>query len=106
MSIEYVLAIPFEKKDSMKTKYGIKWNALSKMWCAKNEADYIGLSKYHVVKVIVSYMHKDKFKEMGGQWNGVYNYVHRGLYKKHKDELDMMSSTEEPTLDYSSDETD
>lgn len=88
MSINYVLAVPYEQKDSMKLKYGIKWNAEHKMWCAKNEHDYTGLSKYHVVRVNVLFKNKDIFKQLGGQWNGTYNYVHKGLYKKNKEAFD------------------
>ena len=90
MSIEYSLAIPFDKKDEMKTRYGIKWNTEYKMWCAKNERDYNGLAKYHVVKVDVLYQNKEQFKLLGGQWNGKFNYVHKGLYNKHREELDSL----------------
>ena len=75
MSINYVLAIPFDKKEDMKVKYGIKWNKEHKMWCAKNERDYNGLVKYHVIRIDVVFKHNEKFKQLGGQWNGKYHYV-------------------------------
>jgi len=103
MSINYVLAIPFDKKDEMKLRYGIKWNTEHKMWCAKHERDYTGLSKYHVVKLNILFKNKDKFKHLGGQWNGTYNYVHKGLYNKIKTELELLEVDDE--VEYSDEDT-
>lgn len=90
MSIEHALAIPFNQKDDLKKKYSILWNKENKMWCAPNQHYYDGMSKYHVVVVKVSYNNNDRFKQLGGQWNGKYHYVNKGLYNKHANEFDAL----------------
>jgi len=105
MSINYLLAIPYEKKDEMKTRYGIKWNQEHKMWCAKNERDYNGLVKYHVIKVNILFKHNETFKKLGGQWNGTYHYVHKGLYNKLKNEIDLCTLDEDENVVYSDEDS-
>lgn len=95
MSLEHVLAIPFNQKDELKKKYSIIWNKENKMWCAPNQSYYDGMSKYHVVIVKVAYNNNDRFKQLGGQWNGKYHYVNKGLYNKHSNEFDKLQNNTE-----------
>ena len=95
MSLEHALAIPFDQKDALKKKYSIIWNKEIKMWCAPNQNYYDGMNKYHIVVVKVSYNNNDRFKQLGGQWNGKYHYVNKGLYNKHANEFDNLQNNTE-----------
>ena len=102
---DFILAIPYEKKDELKKKYGLLWNKNFKMWYAPNEERYNGLVKYHVVKLVVVYEKHIEFKALGGQWNGTYNYVNKGLYNKHREEFDSFANKSSEIYEYSDEDS-
>jgi hypothetical protein len=103
MSIEHAVAIPFNQKDELKKKYSIIWNKEHKMWCAPTQAHYNGMVKYHVVKVTVLFQNNERFKELGGQWNGKYHYVQKSLYNKYTNEFEALQT--EGELEFSDEDS-
>ena len=97
---QYVLSIPFAKKDMLKQTMRIRWNPDAKMWTAPSATAYDMMAKYHVVKLDVHFKHKDQCKVLGAQWNGRYWHVNSSAYKKNEEEfLSYMADSNEYDAD-------
>jgi hypothetical protein len=79
------LLIPYDKKDTMKTQYGLKWDSNRKLWyVGKDKYGFEDIIKYEIINLDVPYEKKDYVKSVGCKWNGINWYTSRDLFDKYE----------------------
>lgn len=82
------LVIPFDKKDAIKTQYGLKWDSNRKLWYInKNKRGFADIEKYEIINLEVPYEKKDYVKQIGCKWNGTNWYTSREIFNKYESKL-------------------
>ena len=79
------LVIPYEKKDAMKTQWGLKWDSNRKLWyISKDKYGFGEIVKYEIINLEVPYETKDYVKSVGCKWNGTNWYTSREIFEKYE----------------------
>lgn len=78
------LLVPYEKKDTMKRQFGLRWDMNRKLWYTNRTCGFEEIRKYEIIMLTVPFEKKDYVKGLGCKWNGDNWYTCREIYDKYE----------------------